>query len=85
MKVTPQMELTDKCVATDFTHSMWGDVVSWAIYNRPTALSILFHPVDEEQVRSTAQIVIAHLPYRLPLEVLVNHTADFHNLLLGDH
>ena len=54
--------LTDKRVASDFTHSMWGDVVSWAIYNRPTALSILFHPVDEEQVRARAEIVIQH-PY----------------------
>ena len=55
-RLTSQKELTDKCVAADFTHSMWGDVMSWAIYNRPTALSILFHPVDEEQVRARTQI-----------------------------
>ena len=60
-EVTTQRELSDKRVAADFTHSMWGDVVSWAIYNRPTALSILFHPVDEEQVRAEAQISLTTL------------------------
>ena len=34
--------------------------MSWAIYNRPMALSILFHPVDEEQVRSRAKTAIQH-------------------------
>ena len=34
--------------------------MSWAIYNRPTALSILFHPVDEEQVRIGSHIAIQH-------------------------
>ena len=57
-EVKTQRELSDKRVAADFTHSMWGDVVSWAIYNRPTALSILFHPVDEEQVRAGAQLLL---------------------------
>ena len=56
--MTQERELTNRHVASDFTHSMWGDVVSWAIYNRPTALSILFHPVDEEQVRFGADVAI---------------------------
>ena len=41
---------------------MWGDVVSWTIYNRPSGMSILFHPVDEEQVRTSGNFVFLRAP-----------------------
>ena len=34
----------------DFTRNAFADVASWAMFNRPEEMSILFHALDENQV-----------------------------------
>ncbi|CAL5224385.1 g7063 [Coccomyxa viridis] len=36
----------------DFTRTAFADIASWAMFNRPEEMSILFHALDENQVEA---------------------------------
>ena len=45
----------------DFTRTAFADVASWAMFNRPEDMSILFHALDANQVSMHQAIAAVHV------------------------
>ncbi|CAK0781885.1 hypothetical protein CVIRNUC_005496 [Coccomyxa viridis] len=53
----------------DFTRTVFADVISWAMFNRPDNLSVLIHPFDDHQAEAhSARAMWLGPPLDLKLE-----------------